>query len=177
LANPPNLAQANNAGPEYGIQGQYTWVVGDNKPQQPIDVPKADFLWRISVFGAVLVSIRYGTKSTREILLLQAPVVLALPGQLTVTVTPADPLHAAPVTCRVTLTQATGAPRAQARKLADAGGGAVTLDDGAVSFTALTASTLTIAGVAGVAVAATASVPLVAGAVLTAGKGFQEFEP
>lgn len=177
LASPPTFQQANAVGPEYGTQSQQEWAHGDNKEKTLIDVVKAPHLWRLSVFGPVLVTLVYGTKSTRQITQLQAPVVLEIPGQMVVTATPSDLNHSGTVVCRVTLTQAMASHRAQARKLADATAGAVTLDEAAVSYTALTASTLTIAGVAGVSVAALSTVPLVAGAVLTAGKGFQEFEP
>jgi hypothetical protein len=168
----PRGAPVGNMGPQYGIQQSATWAAGDVKPRQLVDVRKADALWRFSIFGAVLVTISYGTSKNRPIVALQAPVVITIPGQFTATVEPLDDSGAQAV---VTLTEATAGDASQARKVVVRGAADVALDEGAVRYFALTASTLTISGVATV-VPACSSVPLVAGSVLTAGSGFQEFE-
>lgn len=170
----PGRSQApvGNTGTIYGTQQRATWKAGDRRPRQVCDALKPQALWRLSIFGRVDVTIAYGTQANRAIELVRAPVVLTIPGQFTATAAPIDGDGA---TCVVSLTQATAGARSVARKLADAGGGAVALDEGAIDFWALTASTLTISGVA-VAVPALAIVPLVAGSVLLTGSGFQEFE-
>jgi len=169
----PAGAPVGNMGPQYGIQQSATWAAGDAKPRQLIDSRKADSLWRFSIFGAVLVTISYGTSKNRPITNLLAPVVMTIPGQFTATVVPVD--TDAGAVAVVTLTEATAGAISQARKVAVRGGADVALDEGAVRYFALTASMLTIGGVATV-VPALSSVPLVAGSVLTAGSGFQEFE-
>ncbi len=161
-----------DAGPQYGTQAFYEWAPGEVDERGILDCRKSGSLWRVSVFGNLLVSINYGTSHNREILELQAPVVITLPGQVNVRVKPRDDQGTTGV---VTLTQATAGALSQARKFVDRGGADVTLDGGACRYVALTASTLTISGAA-VVVPALATVPLVAGSVLTAGSGFQEFE-
>lgn len=162
-----------NTGVIYGTQQAPTWLPGETDARQVCDALKPGALWRLSVFGRVRVTIGYGTQGTRAILRLLAPVVITLPGQFTAT---AEPLNAEGAACVVALTQATAGARSVARVFVDAAAGpAVALDDGAVDFWALTASTLTISGAA-VAVPALSIVPLVAGSVLNTGSGFQEFE-
>jgi hypothetical protein len=161
-----------NTGVVYGTQSLATWAPGDVTAKQVCDALKPAALWRFSAFGHVLIRIDYGTLANRRILNLRAPLVLTIPGQFTAEATPLDGNGAE---CRVTLTQATAGARSIARGFVDAGGGAVALDEGATDYWALTNSTLTIAGVA-VAVPALSIVPLVSGAVLNTGSGFQEFE-
>jgi hypothetical protein len=168
----PPGAPVGNMGPQYGIQQSAKWAAGDVVPRQLIDVTKANALWRFSIFGSVLVTVSYGSSKARPIADLLAPVVMTIPGQFTATV---RPLNAEGATAVVTLTEATAGAISQARKVVVRGGADVALDEGAVRYFALTASTLTISGVAAV-VPANSSVPLVAGSVLTAGSGFQEFE-
>ncbi len=167
----PRGAPVGNMGPQYGTQQSATWDVGDGTPRQLCDVTKAAALWRLSVFGAVRVTIAYGTSKNRDIVRLLAPVVITLPGQFTVTAEPTNTGVGA--TAVVTLTQATAGALSQARKFV--AGGPVALDDGAVRFVALAAASLTISGVV-VAVPTLSTVPLVAGSVLTSGSGFMEFE-
>lgn len=170
----PAGAPANNMGPTFGIQRYTKWAPGDSTPKQIVDATRADALWRLSVHGAVFVTVLYGTTRAREIQRLQAPVVITIPGQFLAVASPIDVDAGAEAT--VALTQATAGALSQARKFVDAGGGpAVDLDVGAVRFVALTASTLTISGAA-VVVPALQSVPLVAGSSLNTGSGFQEFE-
>jgi hypothetical protein len=169
-AQPPPLGSVGNTGGVYGTQSSKVWAPGDVTPIQVCDVLKATALWRFSAFGRVRIHISYGTRANRQLIALQAPVVITLPGQFTATATPIDDQGAE---CRVTLTQATAGARSQARKLAT---GPENLADDAIDFVALNACTLTIAGVA-VAVPALGVVPLVAGSVLNSGNGFQEFEP
>jgi hypothetical protein len=168
---PPGVV--GNTGVIYGTQQRPVWQPGETDARQVCDALKSGALWRFSAFGRVIITIDYGTQGTRKIFSLRAPVVLTIPGQFTATATPIDN---AGTTCTVALTQATAGARSIARQFVDAGAGPpVALDDGAVDFWALTASTLTISGAAVVAPALTI-VPLVSGAVLNTGSGFQEFE-
>lgn len=161
-----------NTGPVYGSQVLRIWKPGDTDVRQICDATKPAALWRFSVFGHVTVQIDYGTLANRQILNLRAPLVMTIPGQFTAE---AKPLDGNGAECRVTLTQATAGARSIARAFVDAGGGTVTLDDGATDYWALSASNLTIAGVV-VAVPALSIVPIVSGSVLNTGSGFQEFE-
>jgi hypothetical protein len=174
-APPVPRALDGEAGYKYGIQNRAEWAPGDNRLKAVIDAQRAVMLWRFSVFGPVLIDLTYGSAMRRVFTELAAPVVMAVPGQCQVYARPADPNHTG-VVCLVTLTAATGAARAEARRAIDAGAGpALSLDIDAVRYVALTASALTISGIA-TAVPALSSVPLVAGSVLNTGSGFQEFE-
>lgn len=173
-ANPqPARPPVGNMGPQYGIQASKTWAPNDGKRKQLCDAVRPDALWRLSVFGAVYVSILYGSSKAREIALLQAPVVITIPGQFEAYAEPID--VAAGAMALVALTQATAGALSQARKFVSRVGADVTLDVGAVRFFALAASTLTISGLV-VNVPALQAVPIVVGSVLTNGSGFQEFE-
>jgi hypothetical protein len=163
-------ARAGDAGTPHGWQQSRTIPAGDAREQPCIDEVNAEFLWRFSVFGRVLVRVVYGTSSTREYVDLQAPVVMTVPGKLCVSVRAADPEEDTPFT--VTCTPATGGARSQARRLVDS---AVDFSDDAVSFVALVASTLTVGGQA-VTLATGQSVPLIAPSSLVSGAGFEEFE-
>jgi hypothetical protein len=165
-------APVGNTGVIYGTQQRAVWNPGQSDSRQVCDALKTASLWRFSAFGRVDITIDYGTQGTRKILTVRAPVVMTIPGQFTATATPIDDDG---TECTVTLTQATAGARSIARQLVDATAGAVNLSDGATDFFALTASTLTISGVA-VVVPALQIVPLVVGAVLNTGSGFQEFE-
>lgn len=174
-AAPPPPGSVGNTGETYGTQSRASWQPGENDPRQLCDVVKAESLWRFSAFGAVRISIIYGTLASRQILNLLAPVVMTIPGQFTATAQPVDEDHEG-VSCDITLTPATASALEHARSFIDAGAGpALELELGAVRYVALTNSTLTISGAA-VAVPALSSVPLVAGALLNTGSGFQEFE-
>lgn len=161
-----------NSGPQYGTQQSHVWRNGETNAVQVLDTIRAEALWRISVFGRVLVTILYGTSKARSITDLQAPVVITVPGQALVTVRPRDDQG---TSCIVTLTKATAGALANARKFIDDSAGSLAFDEGAVRFYALEASSLLVAGLA-VAVPAFTSVPLVAGSGLVSGSGFQEFE-
>jgi hypothetical protein len=184
-----------NTGIIYGTQSRVIWNPGEADPRGVCDALKAPFLWRFSAFGRVLISISYGTQGTREVIQLRTPLVITIPGQFSATATPLDAKGAV---CAVTLTAATAGARSVARRFVSAtsptvaplaavqalpnnggpghgGGKPIALDDDASFFFPLTCSTLTIAGVA-VQASAFQIVPLVAGAMLMSGSGFQEFE-
>jgi hypothetical protein len=174
-AMPPAPGSVGNTGKVHGTQSRRDWAAGETDARMVCDALKADCLWRFSAFGAVYITILYGTLATRQIFRLQAPVVMTIPGQFLATAQPINPEHTG-VSCDITLTPATASEGTEhARAFVTAGGGAVALELGAVRFVALTASTLTISGAA-VAVPALSAVPLVAGSTLNTGSGFQEFE-
>ena len=168
----PHNPHPNQMGPQYGIQSFFQWAAGETDERPVLDSLKTGALWRLSIFGNVTVTLDYGTGHNRSIAGLQAPVVITVPGMLNARVKPRD---SEGTTCVVTLTQATAGAISNARKFVSRGGANVDLDEGACRYFALTASTLTISGAA-VVVPALSLVPLVAGSVLTAGSGFQEFE-
>lgn len=162
-----------NTGPIYGTQRSKTWQPGErNTPAAMLDLLKTEYLWRISVFGNVLVSVTYGTQATRQIALLRTPLIMTLPGQVTVTVQALDQTG---TECTATATMASAGARAIARQLISADAGAVAVNEDAVDFFALVNSTLNVSSVA-VVVPALSVVPLVAGSVLTSGSGLVEYE-
>ena len=173
-AEPQPPGAVGNSGVIYGTQQKAVWVAGHRLDErQIIDLRKCDALWRISVFGRVLLRLNYGTQATRQLANLRAPLVITVPGQVTVTAQPLDDLG---TICTVTATQASAGARSICRQLV--GTTAPTnldLHEDAVAFFALTASSLIISGSV-VAVPALAVVPLVAGSVLTDGSGFVEYE-
>lgn len=164
-----------NVGEKYGTQSRGSWATNDDQEKPIVDALRSVSLWRVSVLGPVLLRISYGTSSFREFVDIETPMVGSFPGQVTIYARPAEVDRDEPVECTVTLTPATAA-LSQIRKIHVAGGIANPFDDGAIRFTALTASTLNISGNV-VAVPALSSVPLVSGATLTLGTGYQEFEP
>jgi hypothetical protein len=167
----PPRPPVGDMGKEYGIQQFGRWAAGDVTPKQLIDVRRADLLWRISCFGPVVFTLAYGTTKKREIADLQSPLIITVPGQLSLTATPlAHP--DSDVSCIVTLTEASAGALSNARKYTDTVGA---LDAGAVRFVALEATSLNVAGQV-VVLATSQFVPLVAGSVLVSGSGFQEFE-
>lgn len=174
VSGPPPNEVGGSSGATYGTVNRAKWAAGDNEEKQIISTDRSAMLWRISVFGPVTVRIDYGTVMRQPLTLLASPVVMTIPGSASVYVTPSDPEHAA-IACKATLTAASAGARAHARKIIDAGAGAVLFEESAVNFVALTASTLTISGIA-VVVPALSAVPLVAGSRLDTGSGYQEFE-
>jgi hypothetical protein len=173
---PANAPHSGSVGEAHGLQSKRIWVAGAVDERQIIDAVRALSLWRVSVFGDVLVRVDYGTgMKGGNFVALRTPLVMTIPGQAQLYAQPRDPEHTG-VICKVTITPATAGARSQARKVLNAGAGpALAFDDDAVSFFALTASALTISGLA-VAVPALSAVPLVQGSVLNTGSGFQEFE-
>lgn len=172
--------------PFYGEQRTAKWAPPaagyalDAKEKEIVDMAEpTPYLWRVSAFGAgVYLRIVYGTRATLATLdFVRTPFVGNFPGRVTIYARPIDPtLESGAVTCTPTVTQAS-AGRSELRALIDASGGNVAFHPDAVRFVALLASTATIAGVTPVAIAALSTVPLVAGATLLTGVGFQEFEP
>jgi hypothetical protein len=165
---------AGNTGVIYGTQQKAVWLPGARlDAREVLDLKKPEALWRVSVFGRVLVRINYGTLAARQISNLRTPIVITVPGQCTVT---AQPLDDEGTICIVTATQATAGARSIARQLVGTTAPTDLLfDEGAVDFFALTASSLVISGSV-VAVPALSVVPLVAGSRLTNGSGFVEYE-
>lgn len=174
IPSPPAAPQARSgdAGTPYGWQQSRTIPAGDEREQQAIDEVNAEYMWRFSVFGRVLVRVVYGTLATREFVDLQAPVIMNVPGKLAVYVRSADPQSAQVFSVTCTKSAGNSSCCSQARRLVDSAGA---LSDDAVRFFALVASVLTVGGQA-VNVAAGQSVPLVAPSSLTSGAGFEEFE-
>jgi hypothetical protein len=175
VSGPPQpIGPGGSSGPRYGSLSKAKWAVGDVTEKEIITVTRADLLWRVSVFGPVLLRVDYGTTMRRQFALLRAPLVMTLPGQVFVYAAPVSDQHTG-IECTATLTAASSGARAICRHIVTSLPGAVALNNDAVSYFALTASTLTIAGFA-VVVPALSAVPLVSGSVLNTGSGYEEFE-
>jgi len=148
-----------------GLQQSGEWSAGQNQPIQLLDATRAAMLWRVSVVGDVAIRLLYGTRATIE-LNAWAPFVAGIPGQVALWATPLD--DTTPTRALATLTPSAAPGVTYARTTLVSPG---PFPAAAGRFTALSASTLTIAGIVGVAVAIGASIPVVAGSLLTAGSG------
>lgn len=168
----PPPGSVGNTGEVYGGQVRAIWTPGQHDGRKVLNLLKAEYVWRISVFGRVLLELQYGTLGTRTIPNLRTPLVMTVPGQVTIF---AQPLDDEGTVCSVTATKASAGARAICRQLVGADAGAVDLHEDGADFFALVASSLTISGVV-TAVPACTVVPLVAGSSLTSGGGFVEYE-
>jgi hypothetical protein len=161
-----------NDGPQmFGLQGGRL-ITAANSGLIVIDAENAKHLWRISITGGQLrCDVTWGTARTRQLLDLRAPLMMCVPGKVTVAVRKAAQ---GDQECFATLTPVT-AGSWSARRSVDATAGAVILHEDSSRFVALVASTLSIDGLA-VTLAAAESVPLISPANLLTGYGFEEFE-
>lgn len=158
--------------PPYGMQAQHTWGPGEGDSRPLLDESPNGELWQLAVFGDVLLTIAWGTSSRRQIVV-DAPAVATLPGNVSIFGLPRDPVVGAQAS--VTLTRATAARPAELRRLLSTAA-PLALPVEAVRFVALAASTVTIRGTA-VALAIGQSIPLVSSSVLTVGTGYVEYDP
>jgi hypothetical protein len=85
------------------------WAVGENDVRPLVDVGCAPSLWRVSVFGDLLVTVEYGTSRIRRLEGLSTPLVGHFPGSLRLSAIPRNADHQAPVTGLVNLTLVTAA--------------------------------------------------------------------
>lgn len=161
-----------NMGEVYGEQSSREIAIGDTNEHQCVDLVRAEFLWRVSVFGPVLARLVYGTLQTREIRDLRTPLVMGVPGQCAIYVRALNPEAGARYS--VTATKATGGARSVARR--PLSGPNADFHPDAAFYTAITASSVTTGGLTAT-VPANITIPVVAGAVLVSGTGFEEFEP
>ena len=170
--------QPHDAGERFGLQGLFTWLPGDNQEQQVADARLAEHLWRISAFGAVELRLVYGTQANLELVGLEAPLVMNIPGQLALYASPLDQtvLRTDTVECRVTLTPVTQGCCQSARQLIAFSSGAAIPLDPASSFFTIKDSDINFRSV-DVPVPAFTRVPLIAGCFLVSGAGFAEYEP
>ena len=170
--------QPHDAGETFGLQGLYTWLPGDNQEQQVLDARLAEHLWRISAFGAVQLRLVYGTRANLELVGLEAPLVMNIPGQVALYASPLDQtdLRTDTVECRVTMTPVTQGCCQSARQLIAFSSGAPILLDPATSYFAIKDSDINFRSI-DVTVPAFTRVPLIAGCFLESGAGFAEYEP
>jgi hypothetical protein len=147
------------------------------RPQSPIEEVLAQNLWRVTVFGPenMTADLLYGTKANLRVSGLALPFRASVPGQVQVICKPVSAHDDEKLEVRASATPATSGGLIELCSIITRGGADVPFDPLAFRFTALTACTLTIRGTA-VVVPALSSVRLVAGSVLTAGTGYQEFD-
>lgn len=159
-------------GQQHGQQNSITWGVGDTTEQTLVTVEPAAMLWRVSVFGDVLLLVQWGTSGTVSVNQVQAPLVAAFPGRVTVTAVPRD--AAAGATAYATLTPASSPGiHPVFRRVQSVAGPFPAM---AHRVVALTAANVTVAGVA-VALAVGESIPLVDNSALVAGTVLVELVP
>ena len=152
-----------NLGEQYGIQSTCNWQANDNRRQALIDVLRAPNLWRVSVFGDVVLKITWGTGAGFIAENVQTPLVATFPGSVTIEATPKNP--ATPTEASATLTEATGAGESKFAQLIQ---GPANLVAQVVRVTALNACVLNVGGVA-VALNAGDLLPIISNTTVTSG--------
>lgn len=171
---------ADNAGVKHGLQASETWGVGEHDGRDICDQRLAHGMWRLSVFGSehILLDVQFGTSKSRQFRNLRAPLVLYVPGQLTVSARPSPTdsgfYPGSEVMC--TCTPVSSGHGCDARFLRTTPG-ALPID--AARFRALAASVVRITDVGtivDVPLAVGAVLPLIAGSSLISGAGYVEFE-
>lgn len=156
---------------QHGQQFAAAWAAGEGGTKPIMTVEPAPALWRVSVFGDLLLRVTWGTSSTLSIDAVQAPFVATLPGRVTIEGRQRDPAVATNAFC--TLTPASAGQLPVFRTVQTIPG---PLPFCAYRVTALTAATVTVAGVAVVLVAG-ASLPVIDDSSLTAGTVLVELAP
>lgn len=167
MMNVPGLyhqATDNQHGPvPLGQQQAAAWAAGEGGFKPILTVEPAASLWRVSVFGDLLLRVQWGTSSTNTVENIAAPLIAAFPGRVTVEGQPRDVQTATIASC--TLTPATAGGFGSFKQFQTAAG---PISPFAVRATAITAANLTIQGQA-VALAVGDSIPLTSNSALVAG--------
>lgn len=160
-------------GPSYGIQQRAQFAVDETKPKPLFSSRRALSLWRISVFGDLLVTFSYGTESSFREFTVRAPCVGFFPGGVQVK---AVPRVAAPreEVIEAMLTATPAFAHGKEQQLLNTAAAGDSFPDNAVRFTATVLSTVNLQGTA-VNIGAGDSIALFAGSSLTAGAGIVEF--
>ena len=172
---PVDWQHTGGPGPKYGLQSSEVWASGETDGRDICDQTRAVHMWRVSVFGTrVEVDVAFGTSLQRQFRRLRVPLVLYVPGNVTITARPTPTGTGTYIGSQVqcTCTAVSSAKQSDAR-LVFAGG---PIPDDAARFVAFTPSVITIDGTFTVALLPTQSVALVSGAALTSGTGYLEFE-
>jgi hypothetical protein len=159
----------------HGLQSSNRWSnpIVDSGPVQLGDAQRAEQLWKVTVFGTqVWVDIAWGPNGKRTLRKLDPPLVVYVPGQVTVEAYPSGIDGASEAVCMIAPVDGPGVTTAR-RFVA---GNSVALSNDAAWFVALQASSLMIGGFGPFAVAAGERVPLRSASTLVSGSGFEEFE-
>lgn len=171
------LGDQGSIGYKHGLQSAEHWDAGASDNRQICDQRLAAHMWRLSVFAAqhIVVNVEFGTSRARQFKALRGPLVMYVPGQLAVYAqpTPLDDGTFPPGYAMCTCTPVNSGQQSSARVLRTAFGA---LPDDAARFVPLAASVLTIDG-NNVTLAVGQTIPLIAGATLTSGIGYLEFDP
>jgi len=169
----PYPQPSNEIGEAYGIQCKHTWKPGKVERFPVFDQIRAKNLWRMVLYGspAVRVDIGFGSKATFNFLGLSLPLRCTVPGQLSVECYLTEAQDAEQMVGG-TLTPATSGGLIELRRLVT---GTVALDERAMQYFALTASSVNVRGTV-VAVPALSSLPLLSGSTLVSGTGYEELD-
>jgi len=171
---PPGTPNSGGLTTWIGLQSSNRWdaPLQDSSRVQIGDAMRAAKLWKVSVFGRhVLVDLAWGPNAKRTLRAIDPPLVVYVPGQVTVEAYPSGE-EAAEVVCMIAPADAAGV--ATCRRFV---AGPADLSVDAACFVALTASTLLVGGFGPYAVAAGERIPLRSGSLLQAGgAGFEEYE-
>lgn len=165
-------ATAGKWGP--GFQGQQfaaSWEPGKNDEKPILTTEPAASLWRVSVFGDVLLRVTWGTVSTFSVENIRAPFVAALPGRVSISAVPRSPGDAN--RCLCTLTPATSGGAPLFRAFADSPG---EFNRHVYRVTALNAASVEVAGVV-VSLSSGESLPVFAGSELLSGSVILDLAP
>ncbi len=154
-----------------GQQQAAAWAVGKDDRKPLVTAEPAAALWRVSIFGDVLIDVTWGTVSTFNISGALAPMVATFPGRVSVTAVPRD--SSTPTRAMCTLTPASSGQLPVFKALQTTAG---PFPDFTWRVTAIDDVILDIFGTA-VALAAGESFPVCDGCELTSGQIFTEFAP
>ena len=175
---PPALPLGNQGtiGYKYGLQSAEHWNAGESDNRQICDARLAVHMWRLSVFTSqhVSINVEFGSSRARQFRALRGPLVMYVPGQVVVYAqpTPLDDGSFVAGFAMCTLTAVNSGQQSSARLLRTAAGA---LPDDAARYVPLVASVLTIDGNV-VNLNPTQTIALIAGATLTSGLGYLEFD-
>jgi hypothetical protein len=157
------------------LQASEEWLAGQTDQRQLVDAVLNDAgAWRVSIVGDVVISATWGSKGTRKLVQMDAPLIASFPGQVTITAVPRTSAGARAV---ATLAPSwTGYLTDFRRLLVHPGGAAIPFEPDWSHYHALTASVVNVRATA-VAVPALSRIPLISGSELVSGAGYLEFTP
>lgn len=172
-AAPPPAGMPRSGGEAYeGTQNEQIWTPGLVDQRGIVDGMRKAGLYRLTLIGVnVSCGIRYGTNATLYLAAMRPPIVLTLPGQVSVS---ARPLSDAGASISATLVRVTASSAQLGRRFRNVAG---VFDPEVVSFYTLEACSMTIDGHAYAAVPAFTRVPLIQPSALVSGSGLEEIDP
>jgi hypothetical protein len=158
-----------------GLQAREEWAAGETEGRPVVDAQlNTSGAWRVSIVGDVVLSAKWGSKGTKHLTNMDAPLMGVFPGQVSIT---AAPRTSDGASCIVTLAPAwTGYLTDFRRFIVHPGGAPTPLEPVWSHYQALTASVIDVRGTA-VAVPALSRMPLVSGSSHVSGAGYLEYTP